>query len=119
MPSTSRKILIADDIALNRLVLRSHLESMGHEVREACDGADALRCLSSENFDLAIIDCKMPLMTGIEVIGNYRRTGQAATPIYLITTDPTSEIKKSAADAGAQGLIERPITPEKLEQIFD
>ena len=62
------RILIADDEASIRFVLRDLLEGAGHELMEATDGDEARRLLASETFDLAFLDIRMPGATGLELL---------------------------------------------------
>ena len=66
------KILIAEDNAVNRELLRELLELRGHEVVEACDGEEALRMVQQTQPDLLLLDIGMPVLDGYAVIRRIR-----------------------------------------------
>ena len=67
------RILVVDDDAQMRDMISETLKIAGHEVEDACDGAEAMNCLKHNRFDLAIIDIVMPEKEGIETIREVRR----------------------------------------------
>jgi CheY-like chemotaxis protein len=67
-----KKILIADDKATSRELLRTVLERQGYEVMEAADGEEALQKALAELPDLILLDLQMPRRTGYEVLGELR-----------------------------------------------
>ena len=69
------KIMVVDDAAELRDVLRLYLENAGYEVVEAVNGFDALKCLESHNIDLMILDIMMPNMDGFE-LKTFRPAGE-------------------------------------------
>jgi len=79
-----RKVLIADDIAANRLALRLELADRGFEVVEAENGAEALRLLGAGGFDAVVTDIWMPEADGIEVIRALRQVAPD-TLVFAIT----------------------------------
>ena len=68
-------ILIVDDEPNVRLTYRTALETEGLEVREATDGLAALDALSESQFDLAILDIRMPEVSGLELLERMRQQG--------------------------------------------
>ena len=63
-----RRILLVDDEASLRMLLRRYLERDGYLVVEAVDGADALQRLAEQPFDLAVIDVMMPKVDGFDLV---------------------------------------------------
>jgi CheY-like chemotaxis protein len=63
-----KQVLVVDDVAEVRLVLRTVIEEPGVEVIEAEDGKEALQLLKVQDVDLVVTDCKMPNMSGLELI---------------------------------------------------
>lgn len=110
------KILIVDDIFTMRQIIRKILEDLGFlNVREADDGDTALPILDDEEFGLVISDWNMKRMQGIDLLRNIRSNEKTKhIPVMLVT----AEIKKSqvieAINAGANGYIAKPFTPETL-----
>ena len=66
------RILVADDEAEIREVLRLYLEKEGYEIVEAADGTEAVRLVKEEKIDLALLDIMMPGMDGYRVLRNIR-----------------------------------------------
>ena len=77
-------ILIVDDEPNVRLTYRTALETEGLEVREAPDGRTALDALSERQFDLAILDMRMPEVSGLELLERMRGKG-IQTPVVIVT----------------------------------
>src|SRR5260370_20979572 len=73
------KILIAEDNAVNRELLRELLEMRGHTVAEACDGEEALRMIEQTQPDLLLLDIGMPLLDGFGVMRKIRESPQFAS----------------------------------------
>jgi diguanylate cyclase (GGDEF)-like protein len=110
------KILIAEDETVSRRVLKMTLESWGHEVVEACDGAVAWRLLQSAGAPkLAILDLTMPEMDGIAVCRQIRRH-QNATPVYIILLTAKSSKHDIVAglEAGADDYVTKPFDRDEL-----
>ena len=72
------RILFADDEAPLRELMQMELPRLGHEVTVCPDGASALRALEKGSYDAALLDLRMPGMTGIEVLG--RSASSTPTP---------------------------------------
>ncbi len=85
-PAVTYRILVVDDEAMVRSVLRRLLALRGHEVLEAASGAEALDLVSERPFDLVITDQGMPGMSGREFAGELRRRG-ASLPVILLSGD--------------------------------
>jgi CheY-like chemotaxis protein len=66
------QILLIDDVADNRALLRRPFERQGFEVFEAADGPAALALIDSHDFDLALLDIAMPVMDGLEILKRIR-----------------------------------------------
>ncbi|MGB7922667.1 MAG: diguanylate cyclase [Pyrinomonadaceae bacterium] len=110
------KILIAEDETVSRRVLKMTLESWGHEVIEACDGAAAWRLLQSANAPkLAILDRGMPLMDGIAVCRQARQH-LSATPVYIILLTAKSSKHDIVVgfEAGADDYVTKPFDRDEL-----
>jgi diguanylate cyclase (GGDEF)-like protein len=110
------KILIAEDETISRRVLKMTLESWGHEVTEACNGAAAWQMLQSPDAPkLAILDLTMPEMDGITVCHHVRQ-GENATPVYIILlTSKSSKLDiVMGLEAGADDYVTKPFDPDEL-----
>ena len=107
-------ILVVDDTASMREIVNLTLAEAGYNVLLATDGNDALSKLDGRSIDLIITDLNMPNMDGIELIKQIRSSeGYSFAPILLFSTE-SSESKKKALDAGATGMLEKPIVKEQM-----
>ena len=89
----------------------------GVDVVEANDGVDGLRKLTSDTFQLAIVDINMPVMNGIQLIELARAEKKlAGIPILVITTEGAEEDRKRALAAGANGYLTKPVEPSKVSE---
>lgn len=110
------KILIAEDETVSRRVLKMTLESWGHEVTEACDGAAAWELLQSADAPkLAILDRTMPLMDGIAVCRRVRQH-RSETPVYIILLTAKSSKHDIVVgfEAGADDYVTKPFDRDEL-----
>jgi two-component system chemotaxis response regulator CheY len=115
------KILIADDSRVMRQIVTRTLRQAGydgHELIEACDGAELVQSANSEKPDLILSDWNMPNMTGIEAIKALRAGGNQ-TPFGFVTSEGTQEMRDTASAAGALFLIAKPFTAETFKEQLD
>jgi len=81
-----KKILVADDKASSRELVRTVLERCGYEVMEAANGAEAVALARANGPDLLLLDLHMPVLDGFGAIGQLRAEARfAATPIVALT----------------------------------
>jgi DNA-binding NtrC family response regulator len=109
-------ILIVDDEPNVRLTYRTALETEGLEVREAADGLAALDAMSERQFDLAILDMRMPEVSGLELLERMRQQG-IQTPVVIVTAYGDIPHAVRAMNLGAIDFLEKPLTPEMLRAI--
>ena len=110
-------ILIVDDSATMRALVRGALEADQHAVVEAPNGEAALATLAdtSIGIDLVITDVIMPQMDGLSLTRALRDDPRfAATPILVLTTEATPAQKERGRAAGATGWLVKPFNPERL-----
>lgn len=111
------KILIVDDSRMVRVMVRETLEAAEHQVIEAEDGADALEKLDAVRPDLIVTDINMPRLDGLGLIRALReRPEHQLTPILVLSTEASDDIKRNGKDAGATGWLVKPFDPEQLRQ---
>src|SRR5262245_1502310 len=94
------KILVVDDEPQIQFLLQEFLTSVGHIVRLAGDGEQALQILQTEAFDGVIADLKMPKMGGMELLHHIRRSCPSL-PVIMMTGYPSVEIAVEAMKEGA------------------
>ena len=107
------KIMIVDDERLVRWSLRQKCEEWGYVVVEADAGESALRLARQESPDLALLDVRMPDLTGIEVLDQLKKTGDARA-VIMITADPQLDDVKAAIKLGAYDFVGKPIDFDEL-----
>lgn len=119
------KILIVDDFATMRRIIKNLLRDLGyHNITEADDGNSALPLLQTGNFDFLITDWNMPGMPGIDLLKTVRATPKLAKlPVLMVTAESKREQIIMAAQAGVNGYIVKPFNAgtlkEKLDKIFE
>lgn len=103
------KILVADDEAEIRDVLRLYLEKDGYEVVEAADGMEALEVCKRANPDLVILDIMMPGIDGYRVLRNVRENSNI--PVIMLSAKNSDSDKILGLDLGADDYIVKPFVP--------
>jgi DNA-binding NtrC family response regulator len=111
-------ILIVDDEPNVRLTYRAALETEGFEVWEASNGGAALREMSDKDFDLAILDMRMPEIDGLELLERMRER-KIQTPVVIITAYGDIPHAVRAMKLGAIDFLEKPLTPEALRSTVE
>jgi two-component system chemotaxis response regulator CheY len=109
-------ILIVDDNAMMRSVMRVALARAGYEVTLAEDGAKALGKLGKgTHFDLIITDLEMPILDGAGLVGALRRASCSSPVLVISGRVRGSELSRIASsDLAVQGSLEKPFTAERL-----
>lgn len=113
------KILIVDDFASMRVIIKKALLALGFEnISEAAGAVDAVRKIESgENFDFIISDWNMPNMSGLELLTYIRGAEQTKTvPFLMVTAEAQRENIINAAKAGVSQYIVKPFTSESLQE---
>lgn len=108
------KILVTDDSKAMRMIVVRTLRQAGFaglEIMEAENGQIGLTMARSEAPDLILSDWNMPEMNGIDFLRALRGAG-STTPFYFVTSEGSEEMRETAAQAGAMGLIAKPFTAE-------
>ncbi|MBN2255755.1 MAG: response regulator [Deltaproteobacteria bacterium] len=114
----SSKILIVDDFATMRKVIRNLLKQIGFEnIAEAEDGEMALKELKSQNISFVISDWNMPNMTGLELLKAVRADSALnKTPFLMVTAEALQDNVLQAVKAGVDNYIVKPFTAEVLNE---
>jgi CheY-like chemotaxis protein len=112
---TSKRVLVADDKATGRELVRTVLENRGYEVFEASDGIEALDSAHRLHPDLIILDLHMPGLDGFGVIKELRLNPYFATvPIVALTASAMQGDRQRALLAGFTGYITKPVSLKAL-----
>lgn len=117
------RILIVDDSATTRAVIKRTIGMCGIEVEktmEAGNGKDALAMLAVTKIDLVFLDINMPEMTGMEVAARAKADPKlSAVPIVIVSSESMeSRIQQMKAE-GVRGYVKKPFTPEQIATVIN
>src|SRR5512133_2054598 len=112
------KILVVDDEASHRTMLKAVLTAEGYAVAEAADGLDAVRAVEKEPFDLILMDLRMTDMDGIEALTEIRRISPLV-PVLIMTAYASVKTAVEALKAGAFDYLTKPLDIEELKVLID
>ena len=113
----NKKILIVEDDVVFCKLLTRYLTKNNFEVMDAQNGKDALELINLNNFELAILDYRLPDITGIEILEKVKsKTPQAK--VILITRYGDQDVAVKAIDSGADAFISKPINPDELLEVI-
>lgn len=105
------KILVAEDNGVNQMLVQSLLNRMGHTVVFANDGAEAVEAVIRDDFDLVLMDVRMPGLSGPEAARQIRKLGDGkrSVPIIAVTADVMAGSREEYLDAGINECVAKPI----------
>jgi len=115
------QVLVVDDDAEIRAVVRRVLTKLGHEVFDVADGSEALRLLEATHFDLLITDVYMAEVGGMELLVRSRLEGLRLPVVVMSGGGPLSreDALKIASFLGAVATLEKPFTVEQLRETVE
>lgn len=103
-----RTVLVAEDSATTRMLLKNILESAGYNVRSAVDGIEAFAILAKEKIDLLLTDVEMPKMDGIELTAKIRSSENLKNlPVVLCTSRGSKEDRERGIEVGANAYLDK------------
>lgn len=112
-------ILAVDDSASMRQMVAFTLKGAGYNVIEAADGKEAFDKAKGQQVDLVLTDQNMPNMDGVTLVKSLRGLSTyASTPILILTTESSDEMKQKGKAAGATGWLVKPFDPNKLLEVI-
>lgn len=114
------KILAVDDNFDSQVFIQLLLKSMGHKVKTASSGKEAIGQLQSETFDLVLMDVQMPELDGFETTEKIRQLGNGTSkiPVIAMTANAMAEDAKKCLDAGMDDYISKPVHKDALKAIL-
>lgn len=119
-PFAGRTVLLAEDNAVNRAIVKSYLETLGLEVMEAQHGEEVLQCLRAGARPAVILmDVEMPILGGMEATRQLRAMvegGARSIPVVALTGHSSSEDMQAARDAGMDGFLSKPVNVVALRK---
>lgn len=108
-------ILAVDDSPTLRQMVAMTLKDAGHSVVEATNGQEALSSAQRQKVDVVLTDVNMPIMDGITLVKELRKLpNYKFTPILMLTTESSADMKQKGKEAGATGWLVKPFSPDKL-----
>ena len=115
------KLLVVDDNAVNRKVLRNLLKETAIQVTEAASGAACLQLVQENPYDLIFLDHMMPEMDGVETLHCMKALSEYPskdTPVVVLTANAVSGAKEAYLSEGFDDFLSKPIMPDKLEAML-
>jgi CheY-like chemotaxis protein len=115
-----KRLLVVDDDATLRDLLRVHLQAAGYSVTVAPDAAEAIRAVLAEKPDLIISDINMPYMDGLELLEVLRADPATADiPLMVFTASDSDEHHARARRLGVAGYLVKPIMVDELLRVIE
>ena len=112
-----KKILVADDKASSRELIRVVLEHSGYQVEEAADGREALDCALKQDPDLVLLDLQMPQLDGFAVVAELRKDQRfEKRPIVALTAYAMQGDREKALGAGFTSYVTKPVNLAELRR---
>ncbi len=113
------RILVADDEADIRVLIRFILQSRGYEVIDATTGDEAIAAMRREHPDLALLDVMMPGLSGIEVAEEAALDSNTADiPFVFLSASAASDDIQKGLRVGAKAYLAKPFSPNKLAEVI-
>jgi PAS domain S-box-containing protein len=115
------KILVADDVPVNQIVVEKMLDSIGYQVDTASDGCEAVEAVKSKHYDLIFMDIQMPEMDGLEATRQIRKLGmeKRGIPIVAITANTQDSDRDACIEVGMNDFIAKPFVKKQLAALLD
>jgi CheY-like chemotaxis protein len=112
------KVLFIEDDPMNRRVVKDMLDVAGAEMIEAEDGPTGLQLIEAQDFQIVLVDLRMPGMDGITAIRQIRARGDAKSgvPVIVVTADTAPDLRDRCVAAGADEVLFKPVA---MDALFD
>jgi signal transduction histidine kinase/CheY-like chemotaxis protein/ligand-binding sensor domain-containing protein len=114
------RVLVAEDNAVNQMVIQGMLKRFGIDAVLAVNGAEALARAQQEAFDLVLMDCQMPVMDGYEATRQMRALmGAAAPAVVALTAHSLDTDREACLAAGMTGYLSKPLRADELLRLLE
>jgi CheY-like chemotaxis protein len=115
-------VLIIDDAAFSRRMLRKYLQVDGYEILEAANGAEGLEMIKSNRPGCVLTDLLMPDVSGLELLEQLRQEG-LEVPVIIVSADIQDSSRQQGMELGARSFINKPVKEgevrQAVKQIFE
>jgi two-component system chemotaxis response regulator CheY len=113
------RILIVDDVALMRDLLKGVLRGFGYaNVQDACCGEDALKLMQRDSFSIVMLDINMPGISGMKTLQKLRELDDDVF-VVMVSAHSSAENVKQAIENGVDGFIVKPYTQKKVGEMLE
>ena len=114
------KVLVAEDNAVNQIVVEQMLQKLGHKTSLVDNGLDAVTAVCAESFDVVLMDLRMPKIDGLEATRRIRREQPNGRPLVVaVTAQAMDEDRERCLAAGMDDYLTKPLQIEDLERVLD
>ena len=109
-------VLFVEDDAMNRRVVKDMLSVVGAQMAEAESAEIGLKMIEANDYDMVLMDLRMPGIDGLDAIGRIRARGDAKAdlPLIVVTADMAAGLRDRCIDVGADDVIMKPVAMTKL-----
>jgi len=119
---TGLRVLLADDVEVNRELIKAVLERYEHRITEATNGKEALEAFSTGQFEIVLLDVQMPEMDGLQAAAAIRKLEQANgtghTPIVAMTAYAGKDDRDKCLAAGMDDYLTKPVKPTQVLELL-
>lgn len=118
--ASARRILLVEDIDINRLIATSMLANLGANIDDAANGAEAVAKCEDQTYDLILMDCHMPVMDGYEATRQIRETEKRRgrhVPIIALTASAMEGDREKCLAAGMDDFLAKPLQADSLRRM--
>lgn len=114
-----RNVLLVEDNPVNQTVIEAMLRSLGFTVSVATDGAQAVRSAEGNDYEVILMDCRLPIIDGYEATRQIRRLpGRSEVPIIALTANALQGDRETCLSAGMNDYLAKPFKRNDLQQIL-
>ncbi|NRB36960.1 MAG: response regulator [Pseudomonadales bacterium] len=119
VPGSNEKVLIVDDVSVNRLLLRKIISREGYRCEEACNGKEAMALLASWQPHVVLLDIQMPEMNGYEVLQQAQEQRLSTDVIMIaVTANNDSAEAKKLTHLGAAAICSKPVNAQQITELI-
>ena len=113
------RILVADDNEINRQLVDAMTKNWGYEVEFACDGAEAMAKIKTQEYDIILLDIHMPKMDGREIVVRAKSAGCIKGRVYAFTADVMTKSIDEYRMQGFDGYVSKPVDWQALRNLLE